>query len=174
MIVIDGDSVALAVRASVYPHQTWWGQLTDKTIVLATPQATMLDCLARIHIVLDAKPAFYVLMVGQWAHNHEPLDVFARSLNEAIEKVAKAGIRVILITPIYSPKIFDGFDITPFVDAIRAAADIFKDSGVHLIDLHKIIKEHDILEDAGLHLGVAGNRLLFQHINDLLPPVISQ
>lgn len=167
MIVIDGDSTALAVRANVYPHQTWWGQLQDKTIVLATPQATMQDCFARLPITLSAKPDCYVLMVGQWSHNHEPLNVFATFLNSALKDLTAGGIRVILITPIYTTKTFDGFDIIPFVDAIRDAAEKFKDAGVSLVDLHKLIQEFDLLDQHGLHLGVAGNKLLAEHVAGL-------
>jgi len=168
MIVVDGDSVALATRASVYPHQTWWGMLPDKSIILATAQATMQHCLERLPHAIGANPDYYILMCGQWAHNHEPLQDFAKYLNEILTQMTKEGIKVILVTPIFTAKTFDGYDVVPFVDAIRAAAAKFEGSGVRIVDLYKAIQDFDMLDQFGLHLGVAGNRLLCDHVSSMI------
>lgn len=166
MIIIDGDSVALATRPSVYAHQTWWARLHHKVIVLATPAATSAECLSRVHEVIEAMPSHYILMVGQWAHNHEDREQFRNNVSDICRELMKKGIQVILVTPPYQDGKYAA--VHEFSEEIKRIAAAFYDSGVKLVDLWTILEKLDIYDETKCHLGVTGNKLLAEHIMEVI------
>ena len=166
MIVIDGDSVALATTQGVYAHQTWWARLNDKAIVLATPSATTAEILARVPQVIDSAPGAYILCVGQWAHNHEPIDTFRDNVREICRKVMNASIRVTLVTP--PPQQGKYEDVGIYAEVVRQIAAEYADIGVKLLDFYAILKDYDIYAADKIHLGAAGNAILADHLNNIL------
>ena len=103
MLVVDGDSVAHGVLPETKAIQTWPYRvaeaLHDGVTVLASSQSIAADCVKRLPRVYDLHPSIYLLQVGQWAQNHEPLKDFIPAIHTICWEMAVRSIGVVLISP---------------------------------------------------------------------------
>jgi hypothetical protein len=103
MIAVDGDSVAMVTETGV-PIKHKWPQMLSETRgqpveTFAHAQATARDCALRIWRIAARRPKWYVLMIGQWSQNHEPLAWFDRYVRICIEEMLMRGVQVAIVTP---------------------------------------------------------------------------
>lgn len=137
MIVIDGDSVAIGAEGSGLPPQKKWPALLGASRGLpvenyATNKATARACLLRTWKIIAKHPLWYVLLLGQWSQNHEPIEDFERDLRRIIERMNISGIRVCLMTPPVEVA-----DLKPYLHVIRRCALIYR---TELLDLRAYLE----------------------------------
>jgi hypothetical protein len=140
MIVVDGDSVAH--MSAAHPLAAYrWPHLLGKSrsapcVSLAQNRSTGRDCLLRTWKAMQHRPKWYVLLLGQWSQNHEPINEFEANLRAVIERMHLAQISVCLMTPPVSV----GY-LPPYLDVIRQCALIYRTG---LMDLWSHLQRSDV------------------------------
>jgi hypothetical protein len=132
-IVVDGDSVAVVTSSGVPESQKWSALLAasrGKVVrSLAQNKSTARDCLLRMWRVFALRPSWYVLLIGQWSQNHEPLNEFKAYTRQIIESMHLRQINVCLMTP---PTAVG--ELEPYLAVLRRCAAIYR---CGLMDLHR-------------------------------------
>ena len=141
--------------------------------------------------VLDKKPTLVVIYIGindVWHGEKDPSkgtlpDRFESGLKEMIEKIEKAGARVVLCTPsVIGEKKANANILDSRLDSYSSISRrVAKDTGATLCDLRKAFIEHlaknnaknqeaGILTGDRVHLNEAGNRFVADTILSVIDP----
>lgn len=102
MIFIDGDSLAFVADDATarFKWPILIGEATGMTVHSeATHKATAAICLERAWKAIEREAKWYVLCVGQWSQNHEPLKDFQGNIRAIIELMHANSVKVVLMTP---------------------------------------------------------------------------
>jgi len=129
-IVFDGDSVS--THFGFKPEDGWPYLVAGSSGVnLSTYKSTAAICLARLPQAVELHPRWYVLQIGQWSHNHEPLDEFSRNVGAILTEIRARSIRACVVSPPLSPR---PWHLGPFVDALCTSASIHGALYIGLLD----------------------------------------
>lgn len=135
MIVFDGDSVLAPGIHGATPDQVWPGMVSQRLgiphVNLAKSETTAEKSFIRVWKVLEHKPQWYVLQIGQWSSSQEPLGRFEKYLREIIEIMNLAHINVMLVSP--PPTVLTyKFNTHPYTKILNRMADIYRVSMLNL------------------------------------------
>lgn len=166
MIVVDGDSVAKAIRKTV-TQNAWYDYVArsrnTEVVSLCKESSTARDCFFRLYRLKELKPDWYFLMIGQWSQNHETLEEFEMFTRKIIEAVPA---KVCLITP--PRRITYLGEIENYVYILRkcskiyrtALVDLFAEMQTYPMKMKGEIEQWLEIENVTCHLNGEGNRRL--------------
>lgn len=165
MIVIDGDSVAEAVRPGVLLEDTWHQRLgasrRKEVLCLAQLQSGVTECLERARAGRCDTARWYILQAGQWAQNHEPIDTFFKSLKALVSLLYEKRVRVCLTTPPHQRRRFA--DLTPYRYAIMETAATYATAFVDFDSITHAWPEE--FWEGFCHFSTLGNAVLAAHFD---------
>lgn len=173
MIVIDGDSVAHAPADERF-RERWPGVLAQatgqKVVTLATHKAVSRDCVSRMWKAASLQPKWYLLCVGQWAHNHEPVEEFEANIRKVIEFMRRQYVGVVLMD--YPVDVWTlGEKMVGHHDVMRGMATVYATGYVDLrhVGLHEDrLAYFDDHETVRCHFNQAGAQKVVAMLEEFL------
>lgn len=167
MIVFDGDSMMCQKGYGITPEHHWAHLVADGRTYenIGVHMSTAEDCAKRLDVALDHYPQWYVLQIGQWSQNHEPLSTFEHQVRRICEYMNLERVRTVLVSP--APQILDGFDIEPFVVILKKLALIYRAGFVNLYDAMKDSQIDNLVcnDHSKCHFNEEGHRLAAYEFN---------
>lgn len=167
MLVIDGDSVAV-LRTQHYPQEKHWHHLLAvklgvQWVCMATNKATAQQCADRLwRAFQESTPKLYVLVIGQWSQNHEPIHAFEHAIRYIIEECHQRGTDVCLVGGTQ-----EVWGLHRYQNVMRTLARAYRTGFLNPI---AYIKDEHLIEDGSVHchLNEAGSAVFADKLYDAL------